>query len=177
MMNQLLIAGFTFLTIFSCSSQMKKPVKIDSGNPQPKVLSTKNLEKMEGIDTQMQNVITFKEGENKFLKEYEMNVTFTKVAEDSRCAKDVQCIWAGVATVDVQLMGTFTRPVNVKLSTLEDVKKGYTKSAVFNGYKITLVELNPYPANSNSKKANSGKNILTLQIVKIAGNQVEPGTR
>lgn len=177
MINPIILSAFSFLTIFSCVSQ-KKNASTNTNNDQPKKeLSTENIEKMDDNKSQMQNLIYLNEGENKFFKEFEMNVGFQKVTEDSRCPKDVQCVWSGVATAEIQFTGTYTRPVNVKISTIDDSKKGYSKSAVFNGYKISLVELNPYPKNASSKKADLGKHNITLQIVKIAGNQIEPGTR
>lgn len=176
MFNQILIATFTLLSLSACTGQkaaQNSKTKSEK-TAQPLVLkSPKNSTKN---NMENENIVQFNEGENKFLKDSEMNVTFQKVVEDSRCPADVECVWAGVATVDVQLMGTYTRPVNVKLSTIDDVKKGYSKYAIFNGYKISLVELNPYPKTATDKKLNAGKHKIALQIVKIAGNQIEMNT-
>ena len=111
-------------------------------------------------------IVYLKEGENKFFKEYEMNVTFKKITEDSRCPKDVNCIWAGVATAEVELMGLYTRPVTLKLSTMSDAKKGYTKSQEFNGYTITLVEVSPQTTAEKGFKALQGSYRIGLQFSK-----------
>ena len=127
------------------------------------------IAKKEQQNSTMKNtagIIYLKEGENKFLKEYEMNVTFKKMTEDSRCPKDVNCIWAGVATAEVELMGLYTRPVTLKLSTMSDAKKGYTKSQEFNGYTITLVEVSPQTTAEKGFKALQGSYRIGLQFSK-----------
>ena len=45
-----------------------------------------------------------------------MNVTFKGVSEDSRCPEGAQCIWAGVALAQVEVMGTSTRPMTLNLT-------------------------------------------------------------
>ena len=127
------------------------------------------IAKKEQQNSTMKNtagIIYLKEGENKFLKEYEMNVTFKKMTEDSRCPKEVNCIWAGVATAEVEFMGLYTRPVTLKLSTMSDAKKGYTKSQEFNGYTITLVEVSPQTTAEKGFKALQGSYRIGLQFSK-----------
>lgn len=112
------------------------------------------------------NVIYFKEGENKFLKEYETNVTFKQITEDSRCPKDVNCIWAGVATAEIELMGLYTRPVTLKLSTINDANKNYHKSQNFNGFSISLVEISPETTADKGFKALKGSYKIGLKFSK-----------
>ncbi len=176
-MKSILLTIFTILSIFSCTAQNKNAKKTNTKSDVKSAntaISTKNLKEN---NSDMQNTILFKEGENKFLKEYDMNVTFEKILEESRCPTKVDCVWKGVATVEITLMGTFTRPLKIKLSTVEDQKKGYNNSAIFNGYKISLVDLSPYPNSTKSFKENTRKYELKLQFNKIAENQIEPNTR
>ena len=112
------------------------------------------------------NVIYFKEGENKFLKEYETNVTFKQITEDSRCPKGVNCIWAGVATAEIELMGLYTRPVTLKLSTINDANKNYHKSQNFNGFSISLVEISPETTADKGFKALKGSYKIGLKFAK-----------
>ena len=112
------------------------------------------------------NVIYFKEGENKFLKEYETNITFKQITEDSRCPKDVNCIWAGVATAEIEVMGLHTRPVTMKLSTINDANKNYRKSQNFNGFSISLVELSPETTSDKGFKALKGSYKIGLKFSK-----------
>ena len=115
-------------------------------------------------------MIYLKEGENKFLKEYEMNVTFKRMVEDSRCPKDVQCIWAGNAIAEVELMGIYTRPVTVQLSTSNDANKGYANSEKFNGYKITLEDVTPETTTAKGFKSLKGSYQIALQFEKDSGS-------
>lgn len=115
-------------------------------------------------------MIYLKEGENKFLKEYEMNVTFKRMVEDSRCPKDVQCIWAGNAIAEVEFMGTYTRPVTVQLSTTNDAKKGYANSEKFNGYKITLEDVSPETTSAKGFKSLKGSYQIALKFEKDTGS-------
>ena len=111
-------------------------------------------------------VIYLKEGENKFLKEYEMNVTFKKMTEDSRCPEGVNCVWEGVAVAEVELMGLATRPVTVRLSTMNDAKKGHTKTQDFNGHTVSLVEVAPNTTSSKGFKSIAGNYRIGLKITK-----------
>lgn len=164
-MKHLFIAAISYLLMFSCSSQVKKPIA--------KTITVENNKTQNENGSQIQTMFKLDEGKTQFFKDQEMNVTFVKIGEDSRCPKDVNCIWAGVALVELNVMGTYTRPSTIKLATIDDAAKGYSRSAIFNGYKISLQELNPYPENSESKKANSGKNNITIQILKIAESELE----
>ncbi|WP_051190495.1 hypothetical protein [Kaistella palustris] len=111
-------------------------------------------------------VVYLKEGENKFLKAYEMNVTFKKMIEDSRCPKDVNCVWAGVATAEVELIGLATRPVTVKLSTVSDANRGYSKAEQFNGYQISLVNVAPETTAAKGYSSLKGNYQIGIKIQK-----------
>ena len=134
--------------------------------PDKEAVETAKKEQQNSTVKNTAGIVYLKEGENKFFKEYEMNVTFKKMTEDSRCPKDVDCIWAGVATAEVELMGLYTRPVTLKLSTMSDAKKGYTKSQEFNGYTITLVEVSPQTTAEKGFKALQGSYRIGLQFSK-----------
>ncbi len=111
-------------------------------------------------------IVYLKEGQNVFLNQYEMNVTFQGVLEDSRCPPGTNCFWVGNATVDVVLMGTYTRPMHMQLSTFEDAKKGKFRTGIFNGYKVSLVNM------SETKPYQIG-----LKFEKAEGNAPDPTTK
>lgn len=134
--------------------------------PDKEAVETAKKEQQNSTIKNTEGIIYLKEGENKFLKEYEMNVTFKKMTEDSRCPKDVNCIWAGVATAEVELMGVYTRPVILKLSTLSDATKGYSKSEEFNGYTVSLVEVSPETTSAKGFKALQGSYRIGLKLSK-----------
>lgn len=109
--------------------------------------------------------LTLKEGENTFLKESGFNISFRQITEDSSCPKDVQCIWEGVATAEIEVMGIYTRPQKFYLSTISDPRKKLQKKAKFSGYEIELISIFP-----NKKSANSPHPInyrLTLNVSKL----------
>ncbi len=62
----------------------------------------------------------------------------TKVLEDSRCASDVDCIWAGQIRVETEVSGR------------EAVMHTFTEGLAFSfeGYEITLVKAEPYPVST-----------------------------
>ena len=140
-----------------------------SGEPEMSVGLPPDQEAQETAKKEQQNtsnVIYFKEGENKFLKEYETNITFKQITEDSRCPKDVNCIWAGVATAEIEVMGLHTRPVTMKLSTINDANKNYRKSQNFNGFSISLVEISPETTADKGFKALKGSYKIGLKFAK-----------
>lgn len=138
----------------NCQAQKKIYGKNKSSQKNQTVSEEKN----------MKNTYTFQEGENRFLKDFDTNFTFKSIVEDSRCPKEVKCIWQGVGTVEVEVIGIFTRPKILKLSTLNDVKKGYENSVEFNNLIVSLVELNPYP--SKKIAIEDRKYSVVLKIIK-----------
>jgi hypothetical protein len=119
------------------------------------------------------DIIYLNEGENIFLKEYQMNVTFKGISEDSRCPKGVNCIWAGVAVAQIEVMGTATRPMVLNLATTDNEGRNYHKTGNFNGYSISLAEVTPYPESQDGAKALIGKYKIALSFKKQTENQTK----
>lgn len=124
---------------------------------------------------QKNGMIYLAEGENKFLKEFQMNVTFKGISEDSRCPEGVNCIWAGVALAQVEVMGTSTRPMVLNLASMDFPGRNYHQSEDFNGYTITLQEVTPYPKAEGATALN-GKYKIGISIKK-AGNSSTSTTK
>jgi hypothetical protein len=73
-----------------------------------------------------------------------MRIVFDGVNEDSRCPSDVMCVWAGNAAVEIGVsfgMGPTTRYV---LNTIGD-----PAFVDVGGYRITLIDLQPYPVSTS----------------------------
>lgn len=161
MLHKTIISSLGLLFLINCNAQ--KETKTST-----KVNTTEN-----GV-TQVADkdgeIIYFSEGENKFLKEYQMNVTFKGISEDSRCPKDVTCVWAGVAVAQIEIMGTATRPMTLSLASIDNKGRNYTKSTVFNGYTISLVDVQPYPGAAEGTKALNGKYKIGITIKKAGEN-------
>ncbi|KAA3440184.1 hypothetical protein [Rufibacter hautae] len=73
-----------------------------------------------------------------------LTLTLQKIA-DSRCPKDVLCIWAGIAVADVQLQDSTGASVyrTLSLHNMERVELGAK------AYQVTLRDIAPYPRAAN----------------------------
>ncbi|SEF48068.1 hypothetical protein SAMN05421847_0100 [Halpernia humi] len=157
MLNKLIFSTLGFCTLMNCQTQKI----IDSENNSAKnevATSTK-------IDNS-QNLIYLNEGENIFLKEYQMNVTFKGIISDSRCPTGVNCIWSGAATASVEIMTTTSRPMLIELSTVNLDGKNLVKTQDIFGYTITLEQVLPYPNQKDKKEDLKGHYQIALKIEK-----------
>lgn len=153
-----IIVGLSFISLVNCNAQ-KETTKQTTTKQEATIVNETPLKK-EG------KIIYFLEGENKFLQEFQMNVTFKNIAEDSRCPEGTQCVWAGVAVANVEFMSTTSRPMILKLSTAEVKGKDYHKTQSFNGYSISLKEITPYPTSQKGTKSLSGMYKIGIEISK-----------
>ena len=74
-------------------------------------------------------------------------LSFNRVAQDSRCAQDVVCIWAGNTTLEFTL-GSSDSPATLTF-TMTTLPDG-TTSTQFHGYDILVSILQPYPVSTSS---------------------------
>ncbi|AZB30432.1 hypothetical protein [Chryseobacterium balustinum] len=152
-----IIIGLSIISLVNCNAQ--KETTKQTATQQATIVKETPLKK-DG------NIIYFSEGENKFLPEFQMNVTFKGIAEDSRCPEGTQCVWAGVAVANIEFMSTTSRPMILQFSTAEVKGKDYHKTQSFNGYTISLKELAPYPSAQEGTKSLSGKYKIAIEITK-----------
>ena len=83
---------------------------------------------------------------------------FVEVLEDSRCPKDVDCVWAGQARVKVVVSGDGI--IKEQLDLVIGKKNEYVIGSV-NGFAIKAVGLIPYPSTKNT-----GKRLYSLLVLK-----------
>ena len=76
------------------------------------------------------------------VKGTKLRIRFVAVENDSRCPSDVTCVWAGNAAVRLQL-GTGRGSKTVTLNTSKS--PSFVGETEYQGYKVKLVELGPYP--------------------------------
>lgn len=89
---------------------------------------------------QLGREFTLRVGEQVAIKEAGLTISFSAVAEDSRCPKGVDCIWAGNGRVVMKVSKGHGTAATVELNT------GVApKEQRFQDYEIKLVGLNPYP--------------------------------
>jgi hypothetical protein len=124
------------------SATPKKP-EMSVGLPPDKDAVKVAKEENQQAEVNKGGMVYLKENENKFLKEYEMNVTFKKMIEDSRCPVGVNCIWAGLAVAEIEVMGLATRPMTIRISSMHDPQQRFATVQNFGGYEISLAEVTP----------------------------------
>ena len=112
--------------------------------------------------TNATRTVTLALGQNIFVKEHQLNLTFDKVLNDSRCATDVQCIWAGNATVAVTAMTTTSRPQTLNLS-IGALRGDLRQTQRFANRDITLTALSSAPVSSQSA-ATTTSNLPTITL-------------
>lgn len=155
MYYKILFFSFAFFAVINCQSQ--KLVKESSGK-----------------DLSQENLIYLKEGETKFLKDQQMNVTFVGIATDSRCPEGVNCIWQGAATASITIMTTTSRPMQMELSTVNMPSRKMSKTQNVGEYHVTLEKVSPYPNQKNNAATLKGQYQIGLKIEK--GNKPENKT-
>lgn len=69
-----------------------------------------------------------------------LKIKFVSVLEDSRCPENVQCIWAGVGRISIEVRRSGKAGKTFELNTNQ-----LDKPAVYEGVEISLVSLAPYP--------------------------------
>src|SRR5688572_10564900 len=84
--------------------------------------------------------VTLKAGEYKRVVGEQLGVGFTRLVSDSRCPIDALCVWMGDGVAEIELVAGGGRTGKIELHTSLD-----PKSQVWNGVKITLLELQPAP--------------------------------
>ncbi len=96
------------------------------------------------------------------LESEKLKIRFSSVTEDSRCPSDVVCIWAGRATIVVNI---FQNEQNLGIFSLS-TEGDDVAVAIFDKYSITLVEVEPYP--STNQTIALSEYIVTIIISKVA---------
>ena len=145
------------MVLLSCKAQ-----NTDEKTSQKKTTETTAMENAGKIQY-------FTLGEPKFIKGLEANITYKTLVEDSRCPEGTQCVWAGVAKIQLELMGTYTRPSIIELANSNNPTNTPTY-VDFNGYRITVKEVYPYPKftpKNVAKNTTEPVKKVGLEIVKL----------
>lgn len=108
-----------------------------------------------------------KVGERVIIKEAGLNITFSAVAEDSRCPEGVNCIWAGNGRIIVKV-SKGRKKADVQLNTGLEPRQGR-----FHEYDVKLVALNPYP-HKDTVPIKRGVYVATLVVNKASGPESVP---
>ncbi len=90
-----------------------------------------------------------------------LGITFLKVLEDSRCPKNVTCIWAGRATSLVSIVSNNTTDIELTEPGLTD----QTSQQDFRDYQIDF-HLLPYPEAGEEITTDQYKLLMTISKLK-----------
>ena len=116
-------------------------------------------------DSKDSTVLSLKEGQAYILPSSGVRVYVKRVLEDSRCPKGVQCVWAGVGVLEIEITAQDGKSSLDTVSTSESPKMGYKKSTIFDQHRIILESLYPYPVSGKSQ-ADFGEYTAVISIVK-----------
>ena len=111
------------------------------------------------VPAQSPEQVVVKNGERKVARTGRITIKFLELIEDSRCPTDINCVWAGIARIKVELARNGKTSV-VELNTQNE------KTAKFQGHIITLKDLQP--RQSTTSKYSPSAYSATLGISKIA---------
>lgn len=100
-------------------------------------------------------------GESAIIKGENLKITFLEVLGDSRCPKNVTCIWAGQATCRVRLISNGTIE---KVELTEPGLSDQHIQQVYQDYQLSF-RLLPYP--ESDKEITPGEYYLLLTISKL----------
>lgn len=83
-------------------------------------------------------------GESVWVTGTDLQVSFTKVVEDSRCPTQVNCFWTGRAVIEMEVQQGAAAPQTITFDTNPAPTELHDTIEV-NGYTIHLKSLDPYP--------------------------------
>ena len=106
-------------------------------NPLLEFLLDENIIPVE-LDTPFQIQID----QTAFISSKNIRVKFLDVIEDSRCAADVVCIWAGRARIQVNIQKDYHNFGDLIL--ISEGEGNELSTQTFNGYSVKLVKVEPY---------------------------------
>jgi plastocyanin len=118
------------------------------------------------VSAELDTPFRLKIGQSGTIKDEDIEIKLLNVTEDSRCPSDVECIWAGRATVSVDVIrsgrdgGSFTLTLGSPYETLA--------SKSLNEYSLRLEKLEPYPISRQRIELSDYVATLVMQKGKTA---------
>ena len=97
------------------------------------------------VEAQLNTPFTLSEGERAFFENENLVLTFLDVREDSRCPLEVECIWEGQLSVEMQLRIDDQQNESLLLEGFIGADEGESVSGNFSSYTLALDRLSPYP--------------------------------
>jgi len=94
-----------------------------------------------------------------------LEITFSYVSGDSRCASDVTCIWQGVADILLSVNGKEIQGFQVQASIPGLITTPFYENTAIDidGYTLRLLQLDPYPMSTHRIEKKEYKALLVLE--------------
>lgn len=120
-----------------------------------------NIESQIGPETvtsqTLDNIFELKSQQTAEFPAENLSITFLQVIDDSRCASDVTCVWAGMASLKFDVSKDQQDQIN--LNTYDN-----NTVTVFDKYQIQLIDVKPYPVTTEEIK--SQDYVAVLKVTK-----------
>jgi hypothetical protein len=98
-------------------------------------------------------------GQEAQIRDTPVTVRFISVNQDSRCPSDVQCVWAGDATVRLGLSSSTATSTETSIHTNIE-----PRVAVYSGYQIKAVGLKPAP--KSGQAIPGAAYVVSLEVIR-----------
>ncbi|MEX2154755.1 MAG: hypothetical protein WD825_15545 [Gemmatimonadaceae bacterium] len=99
-------------------------------------------------------------GQRVTISDSDLSLEFERVTSDSRCPKDVQCVWAGNAAIRLKVVEQMSEPRLVELDTYGDRQK-----AQLGMFELQVVALTPDPVSTERIEPRQYR--LTLRLTEL----------
>jgi hypothetical protein len=123
--------------------------------------SLKNINTQPNVNADLGVNFKLKMAQSAVLSDEDFRITFSRVAEDSRCPSDVVCIWAGQVTVVLQFALGEQNPEEHSLTLSADNKPAVKQ---IGKYLVELLKVIPYPTDSNPISVSNYEIILKISL-------------
>lgn len=111
-----------------------------------------------------------KKGHEVVVRAEQLRITFRSVSSDSRCPTGVQCVWAGNAAIEIKVSKKNGSSVATLNTSLEP------KEIVYEGFKIKLVALSPYPkVNQSIEPKQYEASFIVTKKISVESGQATAG--
>jgi hypothetical protein len=100
------------------------------------------------ITANLGQAFDIKVGQEATISSQQLLLKFLSVSEDSRCPQGANCVWEGNGKVNIKLTAQGHTSVTIELNTA----KSLPSEAAYQSYKISLLDLQPYPSSSSTIK-------------------------
>lgn len=119
-------------------------------------------------DAQLDEPFWLLSGDSKFLPSEQLEIGFDKLLTDSRCPENGICVWAGEAQVRLWLRKpaaerTFVTATIAGYVTAESTSSHASVDTL--GYRITLLQLDPYPNTNRERREADYRALFNVESV------------